>query len=358
MRGLTLSIPQWLDRIHHGDCLDVMSQMPDGSVDLVFTSPPYNLRSGTGNGKRNWNGYDGHPDNMPHAKYVRWQRECLAEMMRLIPDDGAIFYNHCHRVQNGLLQSHIEIVAGFPVRQAIVWHRSGGINHNPGYFLPDYEIVYFIAKPDFQLLDRSAGTVWRIHQDHVSWIPEIPTFPEELPARAIRASSAQVILDPFMGSGTTAVAAKVYGRHYIGIEQSERYCRIARERIEATIPGEQRPIPPFCYEEIPDRPPLGKSARIVYDYITARLENASTLSMKLTQPGIAIETGLSRQTVERAIKELKNGDWIHLEDHGRWCDYSLARNEGIGSPTPRNEGIDAPRNEGISHSQPCEISPE
>ena len=342
MRGFDLSIAQWLDRIHHGDCLKVMGQMPDGCVDLVVTSPPYNMRAGTGNGKNGWCGYDGHADNMPYSKYVRWQRDCLREMMRLIPETGAIFYNHCHRVQNGLLQSHLDILAGLPLRQVIIWHRSGGVNHNPGYFLPEHEVIYLIAKPGFQLTDRSAGTVWRIHQGHASWIPEIPTFPEELPRRAIRATSAQVILDPFVGSGTTAVAAKAEGRHYIGIEQSARYCDVARTRLDACVLGQPYPIPPSASVDVPEPPPVGKSARMVYDYIAARLEDANAATLTMKQAEIVADTGLSKPTVERAVKELKCGGWIRLEDHGRWCDYSLARNDGTSPKSPRNDGTSTP----------------
>ena len=95
----------YINRIILGDCLDVMKQIPDGSIDLVITSPPHNLKNSTGNGMKDgrggkWsnaaliNGYDNYDDNMPYDKYVVWQRNCLAEMLRIIPDHGAIFYNH------------------------------------------------------------------------------------------------------------------------------------------------------------------------------------------------------------------------------------------------------------------------
>ena len=124
-----------------------MSCIPDGAVDLVVTSPPYNLKNSTGNGMKDgrrgkWanaalqKGYSHHHDCMPHDEYVRWQRRCLTEMMRAISDDGAIFYNHKWRVQNGLLQDRQDIVTGFPVRQIIIWKRKGGLNFNAGYFLP------------------------------------------------------------------------------------------------------------------------------------------------------------------------------------------------------------------------------
>lgn len=66
------------------------------------------------------NGYKNHNDYMPHDEYVDWQRECLREMLRIIPDGGAIFYNHKWRVQAGLLQDRSDIVQGFPVRQIII----------------------------------------------------------------------------------------------------------------------------------------------------------------------------------------------------------------------------------------------
>jgi len=72
-------------------------------------------------------------------------------MLRLIKPDGAIFYNHQWRVQAGLLQDRQDIVSDFPVRQVIIWRRKGDINFNPGYFLPTYEVIYLIAKPDFKL---------------------------------------------------------------------------------------------------------------------------------------------------------------------------------------------------------------
>lgn len=87
---------------------------------------------------------------MPHDKYIDWQRRCLAEMLRIIPEDGAIFYNHKWIVQGSLLQDRQDIVSGFPVRQIIIWKRKGGINFNPGYFLPTYEVIYLICKKDFR----------------------------------------------------------------------------------------------------------------------------------------------------------------------------------------------------------------
>ena len=145
--------------------------MPPRSIDLMVTSPPYNIKNSTGNGLKDgrggkWSnaglidGYDTHNDSMPHEEYVAWQRNCLSAMMRVLKDDGAIFYNHKWRIQGGLIQDRQDIVADFPVRQIIIWQRAGGINFNPGYFLPTKSEPSGMNRPKpsgkFGALDLSA----------------------------------------------------------------------------------------------------------------------------------------------------------------------------------------------------------
>lgn len=231
------------NRIIQGDCLDIMKLFPDKSIDLIVTSPPYNLKNSTGNGMKDgrggkWQnaalvkGYSDHNDNMPHNEYVDWQRACLTEMMRLIPEDGAIFYNHKWRVQNGLLQDRQDIVSGFPVRQIIIWKRKGGINFNQGYFLPTYEVIYLIAKKKFKLAPKANayGDVWEFKQAAKN--PHPAPFPLALINRIISSTNAKIILDPFIGSGTTAIAALENNRKYLGIELSKEYVDMASKRIK------------------------------------------------------------------------------------------------------------------------------
>ncbi len=236
----------FMNRIIIGDCIEVMKKMPDSSIDLVVTSPPYNLKNSSGNGMKNgrggkWanaalmKGYSDHDDCMPHEEYVEWQRNCLTEMFRVLREDGAIFYNHKWRVQRALLQDRADIVAGFPVRQIIVWRRKGGINFNPGYFLPTYEVIYMITKPKFKLSKgaNSHGDVWEFGQESNN--PHPAPFPKVLIDRIISSTCAQTILDPFMGSGTTALSAKSFKRDFIGIELSEQYCDLAVSRLKGEV---------------------------------------------------------------------------------------------------------------------------
>lgn len=235
----------FLNKMICGDAVEVMKLIPDGAVNVVITSPPYNLKNSTGNGMKDnsgqsgkWanaalkNGYSHHNDCMPHNEYVKWQRECLNEMLRIIPDEGAIFYNHKWRVQGGLLQDRQDIVSGFPVRQIIIWKRKGGFNFNPGYFVPTYEVIYLIAKPKFKLSPKASGhgDVWEFTQEMRNEHPA--AFPVALIDRIVSSTDADIILDPFMGSGTTAISAINSNRKYIGIEISPDYCEMAEERIE------------------------------------------------------------------------------------------------------------------------------
>lgn len=226
-----------------GDAIEIMKKIPEGSVDLVVTSPPYNLKNSTGNGMKDgrggkWanaalqNGYSHNNDCLPHKEYVKWQRECLKQMMRIIPENGAIFYNHKWRVQDGLLQDRHDIVNGFPVRQIIIWRRKGGLNFNAGYFLPTYEVIYLIAKPKFKLVTKAnaSGDVWEFTQEMKNKHPA--AFPVKLIDRIVSSTNSKIILDPFMGSGTTAVSALNFSKDYIGIDISPEYCKMAQERID------------------------------------------------------------------------------------------------------------------------------
>ena len=238
-----LKFEDTVNNIIHGDCLEVMRSLPDECIDVIITSPPYNLLNSTGNGlKKNtncgkWknasikNGYEDYDDNLPYDKYISWQKECVAEMFRIIKNDGAIFYNNKNRVQAGVLQDRGEIVRDFPVRQILIWKRSGAINFNPGYFLPTTEQIYMICKKNFKLAKgaNKFGDVWEIKQEMRN--PHPAPFPEELIDRIVQSTTGKIILDPFGGSGTTAVSSIKYDRSFILIEKSIKYCQMAQLRI-------------------------------------------------------------------------------------------------------------------------------
>jgi modification methylase len=112
-----------------------------------------------------------------------------------------------------------------------VWKRKGGINFNPGYFLPTYEVIYVFAKPDFTLSPKANahGDVWDIPQERDN--PHPAPFPLALAERVVGSTKAKIVLDPFVGSGTTCVAAKKLGRKYIGLDNSPEYVELAERRL-------------------------------------------------------------------------------------------------------------------------------
>lgn len=230
--------------IYHGRCEDVLPTL--GLFDIVVTSPPYNMGlvpGGNGRGMyrpgasnkagRFREGYEGgHDDAMPQDEYDRWQRRVLAmlwEHVRL-----GIFYNHRSRVEHGRLRLPLGLDFGaLPLRQIIVWDRGTGIDVNLRHFCTRHELVFLFARDEFRLVDHAAsgmGDVWNLGMEHQETGHPAP-FPVSLPMKAITATGAATVLDPFMGSGTTLRAAKDAGIQAIGIDTSERYCEIAAARM-------------------------------------------------------------------------------------------------------------------------------
>jgi DNA modification methylase len=252
--GLTPYYTNGRITIYHGDCLEVMPKLH--GIGLVFTSPPYNLNrhpSGKGSGMhagsgytangKVWNGvadlaggYETFGDDMPHDEYDAWQSKCVDAMWNLLGDEGAIFYNHKPRPFNRTLKLPIDYGSGLPLRQIITWSRGVGMNFAETHFLPKYEWILVWAKDSWRLRDRSAsaaGDVWAVAPESSRDHPA--PFPLKLPRMAIAATNAETVMDPFMGSGTTLLAAQLEGRAAVGIEVSERYCEIAANRLSQGV---------------------------------------------------------------------------------------------------------------------------
>lgn len=240
--------------IHTGDCLDVMATMPDGCVDLTFTSPPYNLGNYAGS-KPNWHvndnsgmyaagkaplagGYASYSDDMPFDDYVAWQKKVLLETWRLTSENGAIFFNHKPRIVKKVCTTPLTFVPEelMPyLRQIIIWDRGKGMNFNKAFFQPVTEWILILAKPGWAM-DKAGGyekDVWRVNPESGSDHPA--PFPVGLPLRAIKpCGAAKVVFDPFCGSATTGVAALSLGREFVGIELDRDYSVKARLRL-ATV---------------------------------------------------------------------------------------------------------------------------
>ena len=230
--------------VYHGDCLTVMREMADESVDIVVTSPPYNMGlvpGGNGRGMyrpgasnkagRFREGYGAHDDAMDQDAYDAWQREILAECWRV--SRLAVFYNHRPRVEHGLLRDPLSNSFGIPLRQRIIWNRGTGIDVNLRAFCTRGEYILFFAKPEMLLTSHAAsgmGDVWDLGIEY--GVKDHPApFPVSLPTRCIEATGAQSVLDPFAGSGSTLRAAADLHIEGIGIELEAKFCDLAVSRL-------------------------------------------------------------------------------------------------------------------------------
>ncbi len=224
-------------KLIQGDCLEKMKDIPDGSIDMVLTSPPYNLGNSHHTGNTRHKAYD---DNLPEAKYQDWQIKILNECYRILKDDGSLIYNHKNRIKKGVQISPYEwlLKTNFIIKQELVWF-NGSQNFDKIRFYPMTERIYWLAKsPETKLFnainhhDLFGKEEWKAvgtRGEHKR------AFPEKMVSDFLLCfPDAKNILDPFMGSGTTGVACKNLGRNFIGIELDETYFKIAQERINNT----------------------------------------------------------------------------------------------------------------------------
>lgn len=232
-----------------GDFPSAASDIPDESVDLIVTSPPYNKKSS----KRTKHEYDawkggGHAisygdfdDDIPEDKYQQWQIECLNECMRILKTGGSCFYNHKNRLLDKVTISPYEWIlkSNARVKQEITWNRMGFVQIDKVRFFPKTEKIFWLIKgayqPKFNGDCATFTDVWDIlpvQGENRNGHPA--PFPLEIPRRCILATTepGDVVFDPFVGSGTTLVACIQLGRNGIGMERYAPFLKIAEESTE------------------------------------------------------------------------------------------------------------------------------
>ena len=215
-------------QLYLGDCMEVLPTL--GKVDCFFTSPPYNLGKTSGSEwSRLKDGYGLHGDDMPHCEYVVWQKSILQAMWDKLSDHGAIFYQHKPIAKGNETRLPFEQNPGLPLRQIITWDRGSGFQRTYWHFVPRYEWVLLFAKEKFRLSRLDCFDLLRIPPSEGKEHPA--SFPLELPVQVLSSVVGATVCDPFMGSGTTGVAAIQLGRKFIGIERERKYFDIAVERI-------------------------------------------------------------------------------------------------------------------------------
>ena len=244
-----------INDISQGDSLEVMKKIPDDSVDITFADPPFNLK------KR----YNSYYDKQEVEEYLSWCKKWLYEMVRITKPTGSIFV---HNIPKWLIYfgSYLNEIAHF--RHWIAWDALGSPLGKT--LLPNhYGILYYVKSENFKFYDirmlhkrcRNCkyvlqdyggkksqmhplgpiiSDVWTdIHRiRHKTRRDEHPCqLPVHLIERLLLMSSDEgdIVFDPFIGTGTTAIAAKKLGRKYIGIDLDKKYVELTKKKLENTM---------------------------------------------------------------------------------------------------------------------------
>lgn len=277
-------LKQFLNSIIEGDCAQVLPQLPDNSVDLIVTSPPY--------ADQRKNIYGGvHPD-----KYVEWFLPIAAELKRVLKPSGSFILNIKERVVNGERHTYvIQLILkmreqGWFWVEEYCWHKKNCYPGKwPNRFRDAWErCLHFTKQKRFAMYQEAVMVpmgAWKemrlknlsetdkrrdnsrvgsgFGKKILNWVGRefayptnvlhLPTecanrkhpatFPVALPIFFIKlfTKPGDVVLDPFIGSGTTAVACKQLDRYYIGIEINPQYCTVAQQRLTTVKPPLESP---------------------------------------------------------------------------------------------------------------------
>jgi len=253
--GKEESLNKFENQIIHGDLFEIMPRIPDNSIDMVFVDPPYNL-------KKEYNNYQ---DNKRDNEYIEWCNRWLSECIRVLKPTGSLFVIN---IPKWLIYHayYLNKIAVF--NHWIAWDAMGSPTNSK--LMPNhYGILWYSKtnKPKYYSIriphprDRKkelladwggkksmlhpygkiAGDIWNdIHRirHRVRRDMHPCQLPVHLIERLILATTDEgdIILDPMVGTGTTAVAAKRMGRRFIGIDIDKNYVEIAQKNVEATKP--------------------------------------------------------------------------------------------------------------------------
>jgi modification methylase len=238
-------IDEWADRIYNLSSESM--PIPDNSIGLAFTSPPYNV------GKD----YD---EDMPLESYLDLIQHVGTEVYRVLKPGGRYIVNVANLGRKPYIPMHaffyqIHAEIGFLPMGEIIWKKGRGANGSCAWGswrsasaprlrdLHEYLLVFAkgsYKRPNKGISDLSGEefteatlSVWEILPVSAKKVGHPAPFPVELASRVVKLYSyvGDVVLDPFIGSGTTAIAARQHGRHYVGFDISPEYCRLAEERI-------------------------------------------------------------------------------------------------------------------------------
>ncbi len=232
-------------KLYNDDCLKVLKDIPDESIDLVCTDCPYHIVQGgcTTGAYGNPSGVLNHDYSKNESEDIEFTRqgklfkhndimfeEWLPEVYRILKQD-----THCYIMVNARNLAELQIKAesvGFKFQNILIWFKNNATPNR--YYLNAYEMILMLRKGKAKNINNM-GTKNVLQINNIIGNKKHPTEkPVELMKILVENSSGggQLVLDPFMGAGSTGVACKNLGRDFIGIEIDEKYFKIAKERLE------------------------------------------------------------------------------------------------------------------------------
>ncbi len=218
------------DRIITGDCLEVMKDFPNNSVDLVLTDPPYFLPVQHYVGTRK----DGFSKrSLGDTSVLSGYFKVVFEELARLTTPAGTWYVFCDGQSYPIF--YREMFPHVKYVRPIIWDKM--VSYNGYTWRHQHELIAWGEGEKAERVPTGEGDIIKVRgvlQENRQHPAEKPL---ELIGKLAQKHTTNLILDPFCGSGTTCVAAKMLGRHYIGIDISEKYCEIARKRVEAAEKG-------------------------------------------------------------------------------------------------------------------------
>tara|TARA_Y100000310_G_scaffold331839_1_gene406186 strand:- start:1364 stop:2110 length:747 start_codon:yes stop_codon:yes gene_type:complete len=239
-----------LDTIFNESCLDTLGRTPDNTINLVITSPPYNMnlriRKGAYTSRQIVEEfstkYTEFSDNLPLQDYYVFHKAVLNELLRVIRNDGLIFYNI--QIVTGSKRAFFKLIGDYSdyLKDIIIWDKGYAQPAMHEQVLNKRTELLLVFEKDYPISRqfRKAGKFKRGTLDDLWEIPRAKgksknhtaVFPEQLVSTILENFSVaeQVVYDPFMGTGTTGIVAQKMGRYYMGSEISKQYCTLAEKQ--------------------------------------------------------------------------------------------------------------------------------
>ena len=227
-----------VDTVYEGDALKLLPKVPSGTVDLIITDPPFAIdfkAQRLNYNRKGSNVIEGYQE-IPEEEYGSFTRNWMAEAARVLAPSGCMYvfsgWNRLRDILEGL------DAAGLTTVNHLIWKYQFGVFTKKKYVTSHYHILFVVKDPKrytFNKLDHYPEDVWTIQREYWKGKMKTPTkLPREIVRKILLYSSNpnDLVLDPFLGSGTVAVVAQQEGRHFLGFEVVPEYCAFANECLQ------------------------------------------------------------------------------------------------------------------------------